>query len=638
MYIFDVKQYYIIYLLLNSTEKKPLTSNRLASELSLSNKTIQVSISNISEFCLKNGFEIISKSGNGFYVNIIDPEKTLILKQNLDIYFSKNYITGDKNALLQANIMLYLMNKNEPVTIEEICQLFYLSKSTVYSYMDWFEAVFNRSDIELHVGRKQGISKVGKEANIRLFTAFNLGNNIFQYDFDLIYGEDFHFLKNSSLKAIRIIELFEKHGLVLGDNKHNVFLAYVAYSEYRFKRYYKLEFDEKKKEMIRPLKEWALAEEIVNELNLEIKSDDNEIAAITSLILTFNDSYISLTPNRYGEFFYREINNLYFYLNTYLKSLSPELCHIDGFKDQLTHLSYRIYFLRYFNFYTKSLSAIELNNLQTPNAMSRYLARLIAAQITNYFGERLEHKFADYICSFCHNLLYSVELTARKCSILLILKDGKRYNEHVYTWLDKHLEPRPTSINQMTLYEANVKDLSSYNLILTDYRAITSIQGKYKVYHICAPIDENCSFLNEYYKIAHCRNISPAYIERLFDYIYVNPNRSITNTVDFLTQLDNDLDGFGNIPIREIRKLGRPINYYSDNKLLVIPYLYKGRNGNHKNILSIYFNENPKSKYSTLIFFSIYSDFSLDSLLVLRNICNELLINPNIIKKISSKQ
>ena len=297
-------------------------------------------------------------------------------------------------------------------------------------------------------------------------------------------------------------------------------------------------------------------------------------------------------------------------------------------------LSYYIYFLQCFDLYSYNLTEIEINMVQKTNAMTKYLARLITGRLFDRYHVNIAHRHADCICSFCQNLLNSVQLEKKDIKILLILKDGFSFNEYIYFWLNNHLKPRPSKVDQINLYEINTWNLDEYDLILTDYSNLNYIQSKYKVYKISDPIDEESDFLIEYMRISNNRNISLEQFAHYFTYLKVYRDCQIINTNDFLTQVDNDLDGLGNIPISRIRKLGRPINYYGANKTLIVPFLYKEEE-KHENILMIYFND-PKMhlKYDTLIFFSVYSDFKLSNLAQIMNLCNEMNNNPELFKRL----
>lgn len=635
MITYNMKHYYIIFAILNASEINPVSSKELSKQLSLSDKTIQNNITLLNEYCRQHGFEIISKSGNGFYPLINDELKASRLKQNLAIYFSKNYLTQSSNSLQIAIFILYILSKDTPISINDLCDKFYFSKSTIYTYLAKATHNLDYSGNITVVNDAKGIYTIADEFYKRYYIASSLANDTFLYDLDMIFGYDFHFLKPESRQTLKVIQLLQKYNFSLNDERFERFLIYLTYSHYRYLHKYSLNpkpFNHI--DQFHGLLELDLARDLTNTLGLSFSKDPVEITTLAALLLVFNDKPSPINAIRYGTVFFRDIETLYASIDTYIKQLSPEFRTIPNYQNNLIQLIYHVYFLHKFDLFSCNFNNFELNLIQTPNALIRYMARLLTRSFSNYYGIRMGHRNASYVCLFCQNMLYSLQMERSDLQILLILKEGNLFSEYIVKWLYNHLQPKPYAIKQMSLYEANIADLHQYDLILTDYNQLDTIQSQYSLYKINTPIDSHCEYVNEYYRICNQRNINIDQLLRLFSHIEIHDHCSIVNTEGFLTQLDTDLDGLGNIPIREIRKLGRPINYYADHKILIVPYLYKNHD-EHENIMAIYFNhERLKMKYSVMVFFSLYCDFTLSSLLKIMNISNEFCVNPTLFYEI----
>lgn len=635
MKLYDFKDYYIIYSLLNSTEDNPVTSSSLAETLQLSNKTIQNTLNNINEFCLKNGFEVASKSGNGFYAIIHEINKVSRLKQTFDIFFARTYVIDSKDAVFYANFIIYLINQDNPVTIDTICQNLFISKSTVYSVIKKTEPWFTRSGLKLCNYHNRGLYCDGTEFDKRLMVTFSLATQFLDYDYALLFGNNFRIPFHFYDEIPMILNLLDSYSLSLNDDRFYGLLSYLSYSEYRYQRNNRLKYDGDLFLKLNSLNEWKFATELLNRLNLPNHDDPSEIIALTTFIIIYNDRLVDINIARYGEYFYSGIDRLYKHLCSYMENRYPALCQTANFHSQLEMLCCRIYFIYELGYNNKAYTLPLVYHKHNSNALIKYLARNLIVEINEYFDGYLENRYSNYIILFFRNLLYSANTPHKNMSLLFISKDGKVYSSYVFQWLNHNLNPQPYRIRQLSLLQASSSNLDEYDLILTDYDSISTIQNKYKVYQISEPIDYDCSFITEYYKISNNRTVSINDYLNAFPHIFVHDNMKIINTEGFLTELDNDLDGFGNIPVREFRKHYRPINYMGENKCLLVPFFYKDKD-QHENILSIYFNGEHHLKYSTMVFFSYCTDFSIRDLVFLLNICNEFCKNPAIFETLAA--
>ena len=627
MTIYDMKSYYVIYALLDSDEEIPVTSSQLAVELRVSGKTIQNIIAQIQEYCLENGIKVMSKSGNGFYAEIFDEKKAGVLQQELDIYFSKYFVNDEKNALLISAFCLYILNKDTPTTVDQLCELFYLSKTSIYSYISKAKIIFSRSKIVVINDSKRGISVQSGEHIRRLFVAFCIGSNGFQYDLKQIYGVNFNLFDKNPEYRTKLNYLLREYNISFDDEDYYVFLILISYSEFRYQRYKRMEKNElrhKRVGILKTLPVWNFVQRVAKMLHLSMGGDDVELAVIANFANTFNTNLEHISPEMTGDEAYEGICNLYVYLDECIKEIMPELCNIVIYESQLRKLAYRIYMLKHNDYYERGLSSTFVH-LQTPNALTKYMARLLTAKITEYFGKMIHHRFSTSVCLFFQEILLMAEVLNKNVKVLIVSKNGKLFSKGIREWMYENLNPSPERIDVCSLYEIVDANLEDYNMILTDYKNINIPNYKDRIYYFKGPLNRNAAIFENYMNVCYERKIDLDKLISRFDNIFIYRNADINNTNEFIIRLDNDLDGFGKIPIHKIRKLGCPINYITKHDYLVVPYLYREKE-EHKNILSIYFNDNSYTKYSALIFISVYTDYSMESLMELFNLF-EMIIN-----------
>lgn len=632
----DMKEYYLLYMLLDTTEQTPLSSAFLSKLLSLSNKSIQNSIAVLKPFCKQKGFVILSKAGAGFYCHVLDPVKTTEFKLQLTIYFSKTHLVFGDSGLEEGKFALFLVDRKQPISINALCDQFYFSKSKIYSYISTIKGMLSQAGLELVNERNRGVWVDGPEFIRRCYMAACLGNSLFYYDLSAMFQYDFHFIPKNPALAPRILQVLHQNGLSLDDEQFNSFLLYLTYSQYRYLRHCLLqEFDEEEISNLAQCPEYSCARQIAQLLSCPYSNDPVELAGIAAFLLCSDARLENVSPDHYGKVHFEGIRDLFQHLNTYLLSLSGSFQNIAEYTPSLWQLSARLYFLYHFDVASHSFANTSYNPNISSNALIRYLSRLLAEQIADYFEEQMSYIPATCVCNFIQNLLYSIPQEKNDIRLLLILKRGVLQNDYISTWLRKHLKPEPLQIDFMSLIESSTANLNYYDLILTDYENLDRVQENYKVYHITDPIDQDTSFVNEYYRISNMRNISLERIVHYFSRILIKWDCSIENTRSFLEIAESDLDGYGDIPFRMVRRRGRPFNYYSGNNILVVPHIFK-EGPDNENVLAIYFNDKKKHlKYDVMVFFSAKSSYEVDALVRLMNLCNEFCVHPEVFEKLA---
>ena len=629
---FNIHDYFIIYTLLNSSEDNPVSSYALAEKLGVSNKTVQNIISNISDYCLENGIIIKSKSGTGFYSVITDEKRMLQLKEAFDIYFSRNYIFQNKNTLQLNRFMIYLLNKTKAVSINELCDKFYLSKTTAYSYLRKTSHRFKETGITLTNNHSMLYCECPEYIR-RATIAFSTSFDCFIYDYNMLFGDYYNHIDRFSYEANVLTDLLRSYGLSLNDDKFLACLSYISYSTYRYLSGCKLEIDPQTIERLKPIVEWKFVSALFKKLGLPYTNDESEIASFTMFMVIFKDTFTEINEARYGDYYYNGIDSLYKCLNEWILSRFPELWTIRNFHSKLEQFACRIYFIYEFGFNNYALNTIRMTLTHDTNALIKYLSRETLIKVNEYFGGYLQHRYANFANLFYSDLLYYIEPVRKDVSILYISKDGKAYSDHIFEWMYKHLNPAPYRIKQLNIYEANKTNLEGFDFIITNYEQFTSNTSNKPTYHIMEPIEENVEFISEYYRACYCRKKSIREYADLFEKISVYSDQKIINTKEFFSLLKKEYKNIDTFPFDDMAYHTRPINYISDNKTLIAPYLYKE---GHKNMMSIYFNSDPSLKYSVLVFFSLKTDFSLISLKQLLNMCDDFRLNKDIFEKIAN--
>lgn len=140
--------------------KKPITTEKMALFLGITSRTVKSDIKSINHELLTKGIRIQTKAGKGIWLEI-PPEKEYWL-YNLAI----NEIPETNNCK-KYEIADFLLNLNRYISIEELCESLYYSRSVITRELNMVESFLDR--YHLHLLRNNlGLFVEGKERDIRI--------------------------------------------------------------------------------------------------------------------------------------------------------------------------------------------------------------------------------------------------------------------------------------------------------------------------------------------------------------------------------------------------------------------------------------------------------------------------------------
>lgn len=137
------------------------TSKALAEQLKVSSRTIRNDISLLNQELKKNGAYIESKARHGMLLHITNEAAYHTYYQNL---MNSSPINKD-NRIVQ--IIEYLLTLEDSVTMDDLCDIFYVSRSTMKKDMKDIRKIFEKHHITIDHRANQGLKIVGTEQNFR---------------------------------------------------------------------------------------------------------------------------------------------------------------------------------------------------------------------------------------------------------------------------------------------------------------------------------------------------------------------------------------------------------------------------------------------------------------------------------------
>lgn len=150
-----------ISLLKSLREDSYITASKLSEILNVSPRTVRNDITELNESMCNSGAQIISKSRYGIRLVISDSAK---YKRFLES-FNKE-LEEDSNVRVY-QVAEYLLELGEPITMDDLSEVFFISRSTLKSDMHNIRKILKKYDIELDARANQGLKIQGTEQNIR---------------------------------------------------------------------------------------------------------------------------------------------------------------------------------------------------------------------------------------------------------------------------------------------------------------------------------------------------------------------------------------------------------------------------------------------------------------------------------------
>ena len=195
-------------ILKNLLHHKYRRAKDLANELNLSEKTVRISLKNLERLLKKNGAEIISKSGSGYYLNVFDAEKFNMLLENMD--------REEKSTVLPEERIQELLRRlifHEKVIKDAICDTWFISEKTFQNDLKALKDRLKAYDLQIGNRQNKEYYLEGLENNIRRCTIemLSLHNLIQSPDYQsvkdcVLYYLDFYHFKMSDLAIENLVK------------------------------------------------------------------------------------------------------------------------------------------------------------------------------------------------------------------------------------------------------------------------------------------------------------------------------------------------------------------------------------------------------------------------------------------------
>ncbi|WP_408008102.1 BglG family transcription antiterminator [Pseudalkalibacillus sp. A8] len=278
--------------------EEPVTGEYLSKILGVTSRTVRNDIASLNKELKKIGVQIDAQRGVGYF---IDPKPDAEIQELIEELFQIDTQVENKVPVLPEERVLYILKSivmaDDFITIEQLADELYVSKSTVDNDLKQVEKLLSKFDISLFKKPNYGIKLVGNEMNIRFCLSAYLSD--FKHDqsekeesHSVVEGIDIDLIKAITKKHIKQLPFN------IADLPLNNLIMHIAIGIQRIKKGKSIEHGSIDMKHLKGKKEYFVASHIVTSLEeaFFIKIPKEEVAYITIHLLgakQFQDGKLS---------------------------------------------------------------------------------------------------------------------------------------------------------------------------------------------------------------------------------------------------------------------------------------------------------------------------------------------------------
>jgi len=461
-----------------------ISSKKLAYYIGVSERTVKNEIDELSDFANKMGAKITSKHGHGYKIEVLDRDKFLAEKEQLDIRILASSNDMEDNALRINEIIRMLVAEDGFVKLDDIAEELHLGRGSLRLVLKEVRAFFELFNLKLITKPNHGIKVCGDEFNRRLC---------------MLEMYEFHYHKAiSTINTSKYIQYFYAEEQERNNIRH-IFLKTLRESDkkvadflnQRIARYlillrncYKygkrLNFNAKDLLAIKSFAEYEIAQLIINNLQQAYTGyevDEDEIAALTLLLMMWADfAYQEDFENNYPVFHEQSLVLIEKIKDEILSKWQLDISIVSGYRPIIE--SALIPILIKFSFSHlgeyKVMGAHAMDNHFKLSPLSITLAETTANVLSAELDNSLSTLDKCFLAVRLYYILDKTAFTYNKRKIIICSRNGYQSSEIIKDKILRYFDSKYfDSIDIYQLYEVRGLNQDDYHHLLLSYETYT---------------------------------------------------------------------------------------------------------------------------------------------------------------------
>jgi len=467
MYNQSKLQLQLIRHLLNA--QNPLSSDVLAVVMGTTSKTIRSYIDSINEILkLTCGAKIVSKTGTGYYLEVLDEAEFWNFNQTFNSKYFDDYLLPDvETARIRYMIRRLLFSENY-VKIEWLADELFVSRTTVSSALKSVKAVLSEYHLELQQRANYGIRVAGQESHRRVAQSDYIYSDEDSTSLDMdIYRNIYRY--DTKVVREQIYKNLIEYNISIANNSLLKLTSLLLVSDYRIRSGCQIEFHDDLEDVTSKV-EFLLAKSIVNGL-FETQWGEIEIAWLAAFIIsrrniTDKDRYEIRKERKYYEISGRIIDWIYSVTEVDL-TIDPK------FRVELArHLRGMFYRINY------GFEKKDVRLLETKGNNSAFEYAVIAARYLELeYGYQVQESEIVYL-SYRFFTHFRLNANHGKQNILVVMDKGANTSDLFIYELTLEFGNYIGDFDSAEIYQIPYLPIENFDCLITD---IPSLKFDYKI-------------------------------------------------------------------------------------------------------------------------------------------------------------
>ena len=456
-----------------------LTSLELASKLNVSERTIKSDLARIRNEAINYGFQLFSKAGLGYWIEIIDIELFEKLQEEVNSKFSTMGYTKEYEEYAN-EIVKYLLVQDEFVTIEEIANYLYLSVTSINKELFKVRAILTEFNLRLESKRKIGTKVIGLEINKR-FCMLEL-----RIDHDIRLENKnkddtlFSLFKNEIGEGLKvrdkIIDTLNVNQIRMTDNNTHRLVSYLVLLSNRASKSHFLQFNDELITDLKSLNEFKCANNIVDTLNKDFnfpKCNENELIGVTLLILLFLDFDNDVDMYKVYPFIKKDLSTLEnFVINYFLVNWKINILDLNLPEFLLRSVLFSVSIRKKYNeiSYDRVIGKKIENNQFSSSSVSISMSLSLSVSLLEELGVRMNEYEILKLAILIYSGVRKIEYEYKPKRILITAQNGIQSSRIIEEKLnDRYKKNYSFSTTCLNSYEIKNEDLGNFDIVISNF-------------------------------------------------------------------------------------------------------------------------------------------------------------------------
>ena len=548
-----------------------VNGNYLAKYCNVSLATIRKEITNLNEYLKEHGCQVASRKSLGYYFDITDQEKLTAFQQELSSGMRRNNYLKIHKYMDCYLIIRTLLTSSHYVSIEQLCDQLYCSKSTITRNLDLLKTLISPFHLEIKNSFNKGLYLEGSEWNIRnylqyqhkIYSSLSPQDKAKEQRFAAMFMEreiDQHTMKKSVMEALQTY-----HDITLPYIYIFKLINCIILNKTRAKYQSEIRFTKKQELLIKDSNTYAIAKDIYNLLPPIFQDySDKDIMILSAYLLSYQsikDS--SLLPQG-------TIKDLKNFTITMFQEIYPDFYQMNAFSEEFIK-AFVLYLYTLQNRLCFQLSIDEemVEHINHDGVYTTDLCVKFAKYYEAYFHVQLQE--TELLSSYY--LLHQVRVSTRwliKQRFLIASMYGAEHAKAIAHYIKRAYRYNIDTIEAVELFDIASMPLFDYDALFTDIDIDKSmLPENIKV----IPIEFKRDYRNDPQIEKHLSSIRTNRIRTLlsnriaFQHVQVKKKQDIfTNILQHYIEEVRDGTAF----LDDLRKRDTYINGERSNKIVLL--------------------------------------------------------------------